>query len=196
MAADGQEVRMDTQLLRTSTRMQRVTLPVYNLGCAGGGALTVERVLQQTPGVGYVYVNPATEMAYVEYDPSQVETDALTTAIESVGFGAPRLETRSAPLLEIGVMPRLDSRRWALAGGVWLAAIYTLCVVADLLFPQVFHMRVLWEILFVNFDWTHRWTLLPGVIQAFVYGAFGAWSFAMIYNTLPDRRASGQPQYR
>lgn len=177
---------MDAQVLRTPTNTHRITLPVYNLSCAGGGAVTVERALLRTPGVRHVYVNPATEMAYVEYDANQIDSASLTAAIEYAGFGAPRLEARSAPLPGTGATSRLDSRRWALAGGLWLAAIYTLCVVGDLLFPQVFHMRVLWEIIFVNFDWTNPWTLLLGLIQAFMYGAFGAWSFTVIYQALPE----------
>ena len=49
---------------------QRITLPIEDLNCEGGGVLIVERALARTAGVVQVYVNPATEMAYVEYDPA------------------------------------------------------------------------------------------------------------------------------
>ncbi|MEW6636515.1 MAG: heavy metal-associated domain-containing protein [Actinomycetota bacterium] len=72
---------------------RRVTVPIYGLGCGGGGALTAERALSKVPGVAQAYVNPATEMAYVEYDPSVTDPDRLAAAVERVGFraGEPRM---------------------------------------------------------------------------------------------------------
>lgn len=67
---------------------RRVTVFIYELGCGGGGALTVERALAKAPGVVQVYVNPATETAYVEYDPAVTGVDGLITAVEGVGFRA------------------------------------------------------------------------------------------------------------
>ncbi len=67
---------------------QRITVPVYDLSCGGGRMLIIERALARTPGVVYVYVNPATEMAYVEYDPALVDPDRLATAVEHAGFRA------------------------------------------------------------------------------------------------------------
>ncbi len=69
-------------------KSQRITLPIDDLSCGGGGALIVERALARTAGVVYVYVNPATEMAYVEYDPAQVDADRLTKVVEHAGFRA------------------------------------------------------------------------------------------------------------
>lgn len=65
---------------------QRVTLPIMGLGCLGSGALIVERALLHTPGVTRAYVNPATEMAYVEYDQKQCSVAALCEVIARVGF--------------------------------------------------------------------------------------------------------------
>lgn len=72
-------------------RIKRVTFPIYDLSCNGGGSLTIERTILQVDGVCNAYVSPATEMAYVEFDPSRCTPDALTKAVEHVGFhaGAP-----------------------------------------------------------------------------------------------------------
>ena len=64
----------------------RATLPILGLTCGGGGALAVELALQEAPGVLRAYANPATEMAYVEYDPEQTDLDALQAAIEQAGY--------------------------------------------------------------------------------------------------------------
>jgi len=64
----------------------RVTLPIIGLACGGGGALTLERVLQRMAGVVRAYVNPATEMAYIEYDPDRIDLPALKSLIESAGY--------------------------------------------------------------------------------------------------------------
>lgn len=70
---------------------QTVTLPIEDLGCAGSGAIIVERALAKVPGVLRVYVNPATEMAYVRFDADRCDATALRMAIERAGFhmGAP-----------------------------------------------------------------------------------------------------------
>lgn len=76
---------------------QRMTVPIYNLSCAGGGALVIERTLARTPGVARVYVNPATEMAYVEFDPEALTPTAVTAAVAAAGFGPPAVKSPSAP---------------------------------------------------------------------------------------------------
>jgi cation transport ATPase len=69
-------------------RTERVTLPILGLTCGGGGALTVERLLARAPGVEQAYVNPLTEMAYVEYDPLVTSPQLLTEAVRQAGFRA------------------------------------------------------------------------------------------------------------
>jgi Cu+-exporting ATPase len=65
-------------------------IPVLGLGCGGAGATTIERELAATDGVIRVYVNPATEMAYVDYDVSATDPWTLARAVERAGYQAGR----------------------------------------------------------------------------------------------------------
>ena len=65
---------------------QALRIPVYELGCGGGGAATVERELARASGVLRVYVNPATETAYVDYDPAQTDPVRLARVVEEAGY--------------------------------------------------------------------------------------------------------------
>ena len=57
-----------------------VRIPVYGLGCGGAGRSTIERELAATDGVLRAYVNPATETAYIDYDPAETDPWALARA--------------------------------------------------------------------------------------------------------------------
>lgn len=72
-------------------------LAVLDLTCSGGGALTVERALARLTGVQRVYVNPLTEMAYVDYDPDVTTVAELIATVERCGYRA----------VEAGENPRL-----------------------------------------------------------------------------------------
>lgn len=69
---------------------REIRIPVYDLACGGGGATTIERALAATDGVLRVYVNPATETAYVDYDPAEVDPWELARAVERAGYRAGR----------------------------------------------------------------------------------------------------------
>ena len=77
----------------TSVRTQSIAVPVYDLGCGGAAALTIERALAKLPGVAKFYANPATEAVYVDYDPTLVSPNEIITAVEALGFrpGQPRV---------------------------------------------------------------------------------------------------------
>jgi len=74
--------------LPATARRLRLTLSVTGLKRRDDEALKAERALEQTPGVIHAYVNPATEMAYIEYDPELTGEHDLAEAIDSAGFGA------------------------------------------------------------------------------------------------------------
>lgn len=73
---------------------EHLTVAITGLGCGGGGCLIVERAIARVPGVRRVYVNPATEMAYVDYDPQVMDRAQLITAVERTGLHAVDLRRR------------------------------------------------------------------------------------------------------
>lgn len=79
---------MDDQHRMAGHPFERITMPIYGLTCRSGGELTIERAILRVQGVRYAYVNPATEMAYVEYDPSRCAPENLIEAVEHIGFRA------------------------------------------------------------------------------------------------------------
>lgn len=64
----------------------RTALPLATLVCAGTERLTVERLLRDQPGVLEVYVNPVTEMAYVEFDSVVTGCDVLAGVLRRAGY--------------------------------------------------------------------------------------------------------------
>lgn len=75
-------------------RTKHLTIVIENLSYGGGGLLQVERALVRLPGVVYVYVNPATEMVYVQYDPEYVDQKQVVKAVKQAGFQAGSLSLR------------------------------------------------------------------------------------------------------
>jgi Cu+-exporting ATPase len=65
-------------------------IAIYDLACGGAGATTIERELAATDGVLRAYVDPATETAYVDYDPAEIDPWSLARAIERAGYRAGR----------------------------------------------------------------------------------------------------------
>lgn len=65
-----------------------VAIPVIGLSLGGCGAELVEHSLRSLPGVLRVYVNRATETAYVRYDPDRIGHRGLRRGIEALGVRA------------------------------------------------------------------------------------------------------------
>jgi copper chaperone CopZ len=65
-------------------------MPVHDLGCGGAGATAIERALASAPGVLRVHVNPATETAYIDFDPAQTDLQGLARVIEEAGYRSGR----------------------------------------------------------------------------------------------------------
>jgi len=72
----------------SNVRVERVTIPIIGLGCGGGGSLGLEHALAKVPGVVRAYVNPATEMAYVEYSNAVTNPQKLVASVQAEGFEA------------------------------------------------------------------------------------------------------------
>lgn len=64
----------------------RTALPVSLRACGGGERSAAERILLRSVGVQAAYVNPATEMAYVEYDPALTTPRTLFEVLTRAGF--------------------------------------------------------------------------------------------------------------
>lgn len=64
----------------------RLALPIRHLDCAGA-VPGIERHLRAVPGVTSVYVNPVTELAYVDFDADRCDELALRAALARSGHG-------------------------------------------------------------------------------------------------------------
>ena len=84
--------------------LQRATLPLDTLGCAAA-SIPVEHALRSVPGVTHVYVNPVTEMAYIEYDSDRCDERSLRAALDELGYGA-------TPAHQPPTVPRHRQRGW------------------------------------------------------------------------------------
>lgn len=82
--------RTDLEHPTMTSAAPRVRIPIYGLICGGGGADGVERALAYSPGVVDVYVNPATEAAYIAYEPALTNVARLIVLIERSGYRAGR----------------------------------------------------------------------------------------------------------
>lgn len=70
------------------TTQTTIRMPIYGLGCGGGGASSIERELARTPGVVRVYVNPASEAAYIDFEPALTNAVRLAALVEQLGYRA------------------------------------------------------------------------------------------------------------
>jgi cation transport ATPase len=167
---------------------QRITLPIYNLGCGGGGSLSIEGALTRVTGVADAYVNPATEMAYIVYDAAQATPEQFAATIDRLGYGPPSISDHSLGNAAPPAMAPPAPRRWepprqALVAGVWLALIYILSMIADLVLPNGLQVYRIWEQVLVGVTWNSPWTLVLGAVESFLYGVIGGWILARLFQT-------------
>lgn len=83
-------------------------------------------------------------------------------------------------------MDRLYTKVVALSLGVFLAVIYFICVIFDLLWP-VYEMRRVWSLLLPGFTWLTPSSFLLGLAESFVWGLLAGIIFVPIYNYFAGR---------
>lgn len=86
MAVESTSMHRTTNASDTSGRIAYRQFGITGLTCAGEAA-GLERHLRQRAGVLKVSVNPVTECAYVTYDPTRVDLEALIGVINASGYG-------------------------------------------------------------------------------------------------------------
>ncbi len=83
-------------------------------------------------------------------------------------------------------MDKLNAKVAALSLGVFLVAIYVLCVIFDLLLPA-YAMNSAWSPLLPGFTWLTLSSFLLGLAESFVWGLLLGVIFVPIYNYFVDR---------
>ncbi|NJD78557.1 MAG: hypothetical protein FIB08_15935 [Candidatus Methanoperedens sp.] len=83
-------------------------------------------------------------------------------------------------------MNKLNTKVLALSLGVFLAVIYVICVLFDLLWP-VYEMRKVWSLLLPGFVWLTPLSFLLGLVESFIWGLLLGIIFVPIYNYFNDR---------
>jgi copper chaperone CopZ len=73
----------------------KITVPICGVSCWGTDGALIEYALTAIDGVNSVYVNPAMEMAYLQYDPATCGVAEFAAAIERIGFHVGKVSFRS-----------------------------------------------------------------------------------------------------
>ena len=177
-------------------RTQYATVPLQSIGCGSTGRAAIERGLRELPGVLEASVNPVTEMAYVEFDPAQCSEREVAAAVRATGYGETRAARFPARVSAGTAGAGIPAGRLALAGGLWLAAGFTLCAAVAALFPGIDRGYPLWALVLPGTA-TLRWANYAlGLVEAFALGFVSAWLFAWIFNAIPLRAARPTPVTR
>ncbi|GAB3219930.1 heavy metal translocating P-type ATPase [Spirosoma arcticum] len=79
------QTREPTVSARPGTKLTRQSFPVLEMTCAAC-AVSVESMLNNTPGVAKAVVNYANQSATVEYDPKTITPAGMQQALQSVGY--------------------------------------------------------------------------------------------------------------
>jgi len=78
-------------------------------------------------------------------------------------------------------MEKFNTKVVALSLGVFLAVLYVLCVLFDLLLP-VYAMNSAWSPLLPGFTWLTPASFLLGLVESFIWGLLSGVIFVPIYN--------------
>lgn len=112
-------------------KRKSATVLLEDTGRGGGSAHTIEQALRKVPGVSRASVNPATEVAYVEYDAERCADADLVAVVESLGVRTLRPVARSRSAFVIPSarysMPDTTHRSrtwWAFAGFLAIAGFF------------------------------------------------------------------------
>ena len=65
---------------------RRMTVPLHEVGCSGGSAAAIERMLARVPGVVTAYVNPVTDTAYLDVDETHFDPALLKRNMQELGL--------------------------------------------------------------------------------------------------------------
>ena len=178
----------------------RTTLPLESPDCAGQRAHDIELALRRVPGVTRAHVNPATEMAYVEYDRAQCDERHLRRAIAdqastdgvgterasaeqaSTDAASRRVAWRGAAAIGDGVRGAWKRGAWkrqatrlAPLVGVGTAGMVAVIGAGAVFFPHRTTMSRVWELLVVGVDATSAVGFSVGIAEGFIGGWVGAW---------------------
>ncbi|ASC71683.1 putative copper-transporting ATPase PacS [Halomicronema hongdechloris C2206] len=131
--------------------MKSLSLKLQGMSCAAC-ASTIEKALNQTPGVIDGQVNFGAEQAQVNYDPDRTSTDAIVHAVEAAGYQAfPATSATGEDELEAAQRQAQQDLTWRVAVGV---------VASMLLMLGMVPMALPWHLPFLP-PWLHHpWTQL------------------------------------
>ena len=82
---------------KTENSVGTTVIGITGMHCASCVA-AIEKSLKKMKGVSSVVVNLASEKAYVDFDPAEIEPKDLRKAIEDTGYGAVDVEEKDMPV--------------------------------------------------------------------------------------------------
>lgn len=92
----------------------------------------------------------------------------------------------------------LHLKVWTWSAGLAAAVSFALCVLWGLITPEALHMHEFLETVLPGFSWISPGDFAVGLIESFLWGAYGALVFVPIHNFLYRRwavsHASGSTQ--
>lgn len=185
----------------------RTTLPLESPDCAGHRVHDIELALRRVPGVTRAHVNPATEMAYVEYDRAQCDERRLRQAIAdqasidraSADDAPRRVAPREAAPVGDGMRDAWKRGAWmrqaawlAPLVGVGTASLTAVIGAGAVFFPHRTTMSRAWELLVVGVDATSAVGFSVGIAEGFIGGWVGAWIGVWVTAMVSAARGAGR----